>query len=74
MHQESLKKIGSRNQRGFLNNLSKKGFTTNKAFGELIANCSDAGASKIQFKYIIYYYSLFILRGTELISLLLRSY
>jgi hypothetical protein len=44
-------RIGSRNQRGFLENLLKMGFTTDKAFNELIANCIDAGASKVQFQY-----------------------
>ncbi len=41
--------IGSRNERGFINNLLKKGFTIHKSISELVANSIDAKARILLF-------------------------
>lgn len=42
--------VGSRNEKGFVNNLKRKGFTSLKSLQELIANSVDAGASNVVLK------------------------
>jgi hypothetical protein len=41
--------VGSFNEKGFLKNLNRKGFTTDKCLCELIANSIDASAKNIRF-------------------------